>query len=147
MGNWATIILSGVVASILTLVITFFMQKKHDEKAYKMELFKNIIAYRTDISSGAISTGNLQKALNQVFVAYNKCPEVLRTFERLRQDVQFRNGEKDNDKIISDFLALVKAMADEMGINYSFSNDDLFTSPLILGAAPVITITGHAKSN
>ena len=127
-----SILLSGVFSSILTLVVTFILQKRRDAKEYKMQLFKDILAYRTDLLSGVVPTGNLQKALNQIFVAYNRDKEVIQAFENLRKSVPYKKGKEDNDKILSDLIGLIKAMADNLHIDYSFSNDDLFTRPLTL---------------
>ena len=124
--------MSGVFSSILTLVVTFILQKRRDAKEYKMQLFKDILAYRTDLLSGVVPTGNLQKALNQIFVAYNRDKEVIQAFENLRKSVLYKKGKEDNDKILSDLIGLIKAMADNLHIDYSFSNDDLFTRPLTL---------------
>lgn len=127
-----SILLSGVFSSILTLVVTFILQKRRDAKEYKMQLFKDILAYRTDLVGGVVPTGNLQKALNQIFVAYNRDKAVIQAFENLRKSVLYKKGKEDNDKILSDLIGLIKAMADNLHINYSFSNDDLFTRPLTL---------------
>ncbi len=127
-----SILLSGVFSSILTLVVTFILQKRRDAKEYKMQLFKDILAYRTDLLSGVVPTGNLQKALNQIFVAYNRDKAVIQAFENLRKSVLYKKGKEDNDKILSDLIGLIKAMADNLHIDYSFSNDDLFTRPLTL---------------
>ena len=127
-----SILLSGVFSSILTLVVTFILQKRRDAKEYKMQLFKDIVVYRTDLLSGVVPTGNLQKALNQIFVAYNRDKAVIQAFENLRKSVLYKKGKEDNDKILSDLIGLIKAMADNLHIDYRFSNDDLFTRPLTL---------------
>lgn len=130
---WWSIVLSGVVAAIITLIVTYIMQVRRDRKEYKMEIFKNVVAYRTDLTASSSATGNLQIALNQIFVAFNRDKIVIQAFEALRKDVQYKVGPQDNEKIVSDILALIKSMADNLKIDYSFSNDDLFTKPLTLG--------------
>lgn len=128
---WWSIILSGVVAAIITLIVTYIMQKKHDKREYKMQIFKDVVAYRTDLSENSVPTGNLQKALNQLFIAFNRDKKVIQAFENFRKGVQYKSNQQDEKKIISDFIALIKAMADNLKIDYSFSNDDLFTNPLV----------------
>ena len=134
-------LLSGLVAAIVTLVVTSRQQRATDKYNYKMSVFKDAIAYRADVA-GSVSTGNLQKALNQVFVAFNDCPEVIAAFEGFRKTVQYKNGSKiENEKVVNELLDLLKAMARELHINYSFSNDDLFIHPILLGAPqPPISI-------
>lgn len=125
---------SGILATIITLVVTNILQKRKECYNYKMKIFQDAIAYRTDIANGSVSTGNFQKTMNQVFIAYNDCPEVLVDFENFRKLVIYKDNTKlDNDKIIEALLLLLKAMAKEVKINYDFSNDDLFTKPLIMG--------------
>lgn len=129
-----SIILSGVVASIITLVVTYIMQRRHDKREYKMQIFKDVLAYRTDLSVGVVSTGNLQKALNQIFIAFNRDKKVIQAFETFRKSVQYKSYPQDKEKTLSDFIALIKAMADNLKIDYSFSNDDLFTNPIVSGS-------------
>lgn len=129
-----SIILSGVVASIITLIVTYIMQRRHDKREYKMQIFKDVIAYRTDLSVGVVSTGNLHKAINQIFVAFNRDKKVIQAFEIFRKSIQYKSSPQDTEKITSEFIALIKAMADDLKIDYSFSNDDLFTNPIVSGS-------------
>lgn len=124
---WWSIILSGVVASLITLIVTNIMQIRHDRKEYKMQVFKTLVAYRTDLTASSFATGNLQIALNQIFVAFNRDKKVIQAFETLRKDVQYKAGPQDNEKIDSDILALIKSMADNLKIDYSLP---LLPSPL-----------------
>lgn len=105
--------------------------KKHDKREYKMQIFKDVVAYRTDLSENSVPTGNLQRTLNQLFIAFNRDKKVIQAFENFRKGVQYKSNQQDEKKIISDFIALIKAMADNLKIDYSFSNDDLFTNPLV----------------
>lgn len=129
---WWSIILSGVVASLITLIVTYIMQVRRDRKEYKMEIFKNVVAYRTDLTASSSATGNLQIALNQIFVAFNRDKIVIQAFETFRKDIQYKSEQSANEKLDSDFIALIKAMADNLNINYGFANDDLFMRPLSL---------------
>lgn len=129
---WWSILLSGVVASIVTLIVTYIMQVRHDRKEYKMQIFKIVVAYRTDLTTGAATTGNLQIALNQIFVAFNRDKKVIQAFETFRKDVQYKPEQSVDEKLNSDFIALIKAMADNLKIDYGFANDDLFMRPFTL---------------
>lgn len=129
---WWSIILSGVVASLITLIVTNIMQIRHDRKEYKMQVFKTLVAYRTDLTASSFATGKLQIALNQIFVAFNRDKIVIQAFETFRKDIQYKSEQSANEKLDSDFIALIKAMADNLNINYGFANDDLFMRPLSL---------------
>lgn len=131
---------SGLVATCITLLVTHIINKKQEKRNFKIQLFKDIIAYRTDIVPNCIPTGNFQKAVNQVFIAYNDCPEVLKAFEQFRKNVIYKSNTKvENDQIIDNLVMLLKAMAQEIKIDFSFSNDDLFTKPVLVGT-PVVSI-------
>lgn len=131
----AKILGSGVLATIITLVVTECLRRKNAKYEYKMAVFRDVIAYRTDITSGTCSTGKFMHAMNQVFIAYNDCPKVIAAFEEFRRTVMYKvNPAVENEKVISLLIVLFKEMAKELKIDYSFSNDDLFTKPLMMGA-------------
>ena len=57
---WWSIILSGVVASLITLIVTNIMQIRHDRKEYKMQVFKTLVAYRTDLTASSFATNSIK---------------------------------------------------------------------------------------
>ena len=79
-----------------------------------------MIAFRGDVTEKGISTGQFIVAANQVFVAFNDSDSVIKAFEKYRQ-----NTTADN------LVTLFKEMAKDLGITYSFANDDLFSMPLV----------------
>lgn len=124
---------SGLFASLITVLITRYFENKKSLLEYKKGVFRDLIAFRGDLVDSVDSTGNFQVAINQVFVAYNDSPKVLEAFEDFRKynKMGVRTPE-DNQRIISALLTLLKLMAQEVHIDYSFSNDDLFTNPIIV---------------
>lgn len=124
---------SGLFASLITVLITRYFENKKSLLEYKKGVFQDLIAFRGDLVDSVDSTGNFQVAINQVFVAYNDSPKVLEAFEDFRKynKMGVRTPE-DNQRIISALLTLLKLMAQEVHIDYSFSNDDLFTNPIIV---------------
>lgn len=130
-----TSLLSGFIATMVTLVVTNKLQKKRESLEYKRILFQNMIAFRGDLVAGSRPTGNFSVAINQVFIAYNDCPEVLAAFEAFRKLANKKGRTRqENDETISLLITLLKAMAKEINIDYSFCNDDLFTTPVIIAA-------------
>ena len=123
-----SIIFSGITASIITL----YWQRKSEKRRYKMEVFQTLIAHRADLVVGGLNSGKFEEAVNQVFVAYNDCDKVLKAFEEFRSSVIYKD-EKRNHLVVSNLLTLLKEMASELHIKYNFSNDDLFTKPIIIG--------------
>lgn len=124
---------SGLFASLITVLITRYFENKKSLLEYKKRVFQDLIAFRGDLVDSVESTGNFQVAINQVFVAYNDSPKVLEAFENFRKlfMVGVRTPE-ENQHVISKLLTLLKLMAKEIHIDYSFSNDDLFTTPIII---------------
>ena len=119
---------SGLFASLITVLITRYFENKKSLLEYKKKVFQDLIAFRGDLVDSAENTGNFQVAINQVFVAYNDSPKVLEAFDN---KMGARTLE-DNRCVISALLTLLKLMAQEVHIDYSFSNDDLFTNPIII---------------
>lgn len=84
-------LLSGILATVVTLVVTHLQQKKSQKHEYKLQIFKDVVAYLTDITDNGVSTGNFQKAINQVFIAYNGCTDVINKFEIFRLKLWLTN--------------------------------------------------------
>ena len=124
---------SGLFASLITVLITRHFENKKSLLEYKKRVFQDLIAFRADLVDFAECTGNFQIAINQVFVAYNDSQKVLEAFENFRKcnKMGVRTPE-DNQRVIGALLTLLKLMAKEIHIDYSFSNDDLFTNPIII---------------
>lgn len=123
-------LLSGIFATIITLVWTWRNARKDKRYDYKLFVFKDLMAYRNDITEESSSSGVFESAINQVFVAYNDCPDVLEKFEVFRKTVSYNKNKENGEIVIADLLQLLKSMAKELKIDYSFSNDDLFSSPI-----------------
>ena len=113
-------LLSGLIGSIITTYINNRREKEREKIAYKKHIFQSMIAFRGDITENGLSTGQFIISANQVFVAFNDNVNVIRAFEKYRQSTTADN-----------LVTLFKEMAKDLGINYSFANDDLFSSPLV----------------
>lgn len=132
LGNIISAIISAILSGSLVAILNWRWQKNNDKKRYKMQIFQELIAYRSDIIDGNESSGHFQCAMNQVFIAYNDSTPVLDAFESFRKVVIYKSDNTDSSKIIDALLKLLKAMANDLHINYNFSNDDLFTKPIII---------------
>lgn len=125
---WFTIICSlasGLVGSLITMGRTLYFQRKKEKRDYKMEVFRSLIGSRNDLILGHALTGDFEKALNQVFIAFCGCKEVIAAFEDFRDAVMTSSTE-----ITNKLVTLLKAMAKDLHIEYQHANDDLFTKPL-----------------
>lgn len=123
MNLWITIIaslLSGLIGSLITMAVNNWKERERDKIAYKRCIFQSLIAFRGDVTDNYPSTGNFVVNLNQVFIAFNDCEKVIIAFEQYRKEMSPNN-----------LITLLKEMANDIGINYKFANDDLFMSPLL----------------
>ncbi len=123
MNLWITIItalLSGLAGSLITMAVNNKKEKEREITAYKRQVFQSMIAFRGDVTENGISTGNFILAVNQVFIAFNDNKKVIHAFEKYRQD-----------KTVDSLVTLFKEMANDLGIDYSFANDNLFSEPLV----------------
>lgn len=132
LGNIILAIISAILSGSLVAILNWRWQKNNDKKRYKMQIFQELIAYRSDITEGNKPSGHFQSAINQVFIAYNDSAPVLDAFELFRTAVNYKLDNTDDSKIIDALLKLLKAMANDLDIDYSFSNDDLFTKPILI---------------
>ena len=45
-------LISGLLATVVTLIVTDIQKKRHEKRNYQLQLFKDLIAYRGDIAGG-----------------------------------------------------------------------------------------------
>lgn len=137
-------VFSGMAATILNLIYNFLRDKKEREnrldkekRDYKMKIFSEIIGYRGQMGLNPSYGKNLEVAMNQVFIAFQDSPDVLKSFMEFKGNLHLPNNPESqkyrNDKVISSLVSLFKTMCDDLEIQYTFANDDLFNEPLSVG--------------
>ena len=132
---WFTILCSlgsGLAGSLITMGVTLYFQHKKDKRDYKMQVFRSLIGARNDLIQGHGSTGEFERAINEIFIAFCGCKPVIQAFEEFRKSL----GNKDANRT-SLLVTMLKAMANDLHIEYQYANDDLFTKPLQIGADAV----------
>ena len=128
---WFTIIcslVSGLVGSLITMGITLYFQRKKDKRDYKMQVFRSLIGSRNDLIQGHGSTGEFERATNEIFIAFCGCKPVIQAFEEFRKCIGMPNAN-----LTGNLVTMLKAMAEDLHIEYQYANDDLFTKPLQIG--------------
>ena len=121
------------ISMYYTKKLTIEMHLKEIEeyqRRYKLRIFSQLMANRGDITQQKYNSRLFQEALNQVFIAYNGCTDVINTFERFRKLVMSEN--RDQKKIEVALLNLLKSMAKELDISYKFTNNDLFLRTILI---------------
>ena len=117
-------IISGVLATIITLVIN----AKAEKKRRKQQLVDDIFGYKYQMT-GSISNSldincqGLTRALNRVTIVFHDDSDVLQALDNLWAAVK-----GDNTKITDDVLiTLLKTMCKSAGIKCNDWNDSRFT--------------------
>ena len=116
-------IISGVLATIITLVINARAEKKRR----KQQLVDDIFGYKYQMTGSAsnpldINCQGLTRALNRVTIVFHDDSDVLQALDNLWMVVK-----GDNTKITDDVLiTLLKTMCKSAGIKCSDWNDSRF---------------------
>ena len=116
-------IISGVLATIITLVINAKAEKKR-----RKQLVDDIFGYKYQMTGSTlnaldINCQGLTRALNRVIIVFHDDPEVMKALDNLWLAI---NGE--NTKITDDLLiTLLRAMSKSAGIKCNDWNDSRFT--------------------
>lgn len=137
-------IFSGVIAALINLIYNFFRDRREkksridkEKRDYKMQVLSRVIGYRGQISSNLSHGKELEVAMNQIFIAFQDSPDVLEKFISFKDNLHIPNDEKSqnyrNEKVVGSLILLFKAMCNDLGIKYTFGNDDLFSEPLSVG--------------
>lgn len=117
-------IISGVLATIITLVIN----AKAEKKRRKQQLVDDIFGYKYQMTGSTlnaldINCQGLTRALNRVIIVFHDDPEVMKALDNLWLAI---NGE--NTKITDDLLiTLLRTMSKSAGIKCNDWNDSRFT--------------------
>lgn len=117
-------IISGVLATIITLVIN----AKAEKKRRKQQLVDDIFGYKYQMTGSTsnpldINCQGLTRALNRVTIVFHDDSDVLKALDNLWAAVK-----SDNTKITDDVLiTLLKTMCKSAGIKCNDWNDSRFT--------------------
>ena len=117
-------IISGVLATIITLVIN----AKTEKKRRKQQLVDDIFGYKyqmTDSTSNVldINCQGLTRALNRVTIVFHDDSDVLQALDNLWAAIKGNNTKITDDVLIT----LLKTMCKSAGIKCNDWNDSRFT--------------------
>ena len=117
-------IISGVLATIITLVIN----AKAEKKRRKQQLVDDIFGYKyqmTDSTSNVfdINCQGLTRALNRVTIVFHDDSDVLQALDNLWAAIKGNNTKITDDVLIT----LLKTMCKSAGIKCNDWNDSRFT--------------------
>ncbi len=117
-------IISGVLATIITLIIN----AKTEKKRRKQQLVDDIFGYKyqmTDSTSNVfdINCQGLTRALNRVTIVFHDDSDVLQALDNLWAAIKGNNTKITDDVLIT----LLKTMCKSAGIKCNDWNDSRFT--------------------
>lgn len=130
---WITILVSlasGLIATIVTLIVQFCLDKKKTKK----DLFLNLVALR----DCTFKNTSFQNSINRVQIVFYKDKDVISKYKIFIKSIN-DNVYSPNQKIITDeFIAMLESMADVVGyknfdwqsIKERFTTDDLFNGDI-----------------
>ena len=121
--NWTHIVVAVLTAAIIT-VATHWATKRRERLGAKRAVLQRLCRDRAHIL-GLVRGGATERydALNEVPIAYADAPAVLVAFRQLHE--QRRQPERLQDNLVT----LIKAMAENAGVDLSPFNDSFILEP------------------
>ncbi|WP_143075614.1 DUF6680 family protein [Desulfomicrobium apsheronum] len=107
-------LISGMVAVIVSTVFYVFHELRKD----KLETLRRFVGNRYDIRGDEFS-----RALNEVFVVFEKSPKVIAALSEYHKKIITRQNSED------ELIKLFKAMCNDVNLGYSDFNDSFFLPP------------------
>ena len=121
-----TAIVSGILGSIITLVVNEHRQKLHRRQA----LVDDIFGYRYQLSSSNrldLDGIGLRKALNRIVVIFNDKEDVLKACDNLYDILAIKDEQDKKQKADDALITLLKEMCKVSKIKCENWNDSRFT--------------------
>lgn len=121
-------IIAALISGIISVIISTLSYKRYEKRKRKLDLLKNIIAYRYVLTNNKTSDEEKKEffsSLNAVFVIFNDNPKVIVSLTKYHEEITQVNKNKDN------LISLIKAMCQAVNIDNSVVNDSFFEIPFI----------------
>ncbi|MGA7675268.1 MAG: DUF6680 family protein [Rhizomicrobium sp.] len=112
-----SIIASGAVGVVIALIVQLWWESRTTLRQMKLDCLRRIAGNR----SGP-PTKEFAAALNEVFVTFNKSPDVV---EKMKTFLRAANTRTTTDDHL---LEVIKSMMDDLGLKYkNISDSDMLT--------------------
>lgn len=115
-------IITVLVSSLMATIVTLIVNGRREKHKIKVELLTKIIGKMNQLTPRYTGEKNIPEYLNQVYIVYNDCDEVLRAIDALKNNIN--NGHMDEY-----FIKLIKAMCDDTHMEYKGLNDSFISTP------------------
>jgi len=118
-------LLSGLLGALMAAFLTGWLNRRERNLALKRDVLRRFLGYRFRLTAGS----DLQQvdepfvALNEAVVVFSDCPDVIRSLERMLNEIDQDNRFSDN------IITLIKAMAKACRVSTTELNDSYFQRP------------------
>lgn len=106
------VLLSGFVGSIVTLVISFFYNKKKEDWNRKYQILYKLVAFR-----GELGSNEFKSSFNSIDVVYYNSPKVLAAKKEFYEYVISPKSEEIVDQSNEKLINILMSMFDDLKIN------------------------------
>jgi hypothetical protein len=112
-------LLSGLFAALLSVLINIWHQRRSESRRTKLQVLGQLVGNRHDIRGQAFT-----EALNQVFVVYYDCKDVLGALKAFHEVII--SAQKTHDLANQKLLDLFKAICRDLDIDTEPLTDNFF---------------------
>jgi len=124
----ATVLLSGTAGAIAAVLINWWLNRRERDLSLKRDVMRRVIGYRFCFTVAAMN-GEPFVALNEASIVFSRCPEVVRSLNRLHRELSQKDRFEDN------LVTLIKAMAKACQLPIGELNDYFLMHPFTPGPA------------
>jgi len=111
-------IFSSLISGVFGVIISTAFYVLHERRKDKIETLRKFFGNRYDLLGDEFS-----RALNEVFVVFEKSPKVIAALSEYHKKVIIRQNSED------ELIKLFKAMCNDVKLGYSDFNDSFFLHP------------------
>lgn len=123
-------IFSSIISGILGVLISTWYYRRYEKRKRKLEVLRKILGgrfYLTKPSTNFEESEYFFTALNEVFIIFNDSDEVVNALSKMLEQIN------DNRRMLDNLLSLIKAMCNDLDIDYTQVNDSFFERPFTPG--------------
>ena len=124
----AWVIMSSLLSGLIGVGVSTYFYVRYEIRKSKLETLRRFAGNRYDITSH-----EFRRALNEIFIIFNKSRQVMITLSEFHEKTTQRYDPEES------YIKLFKAMCDDVRLPYNEFNDSFFLKPF--------NIVSTSKSN
>jgi len=128
-------IAASLTSGVVGVAISTFFYIRHERRKDKLDTLRRFSGNRFDLVGDEFS-----RALNEVFVVFEKSRKVMHALSAYHQQVTAQQSSED------ELIYLFKVMCDDAGLSYREFNDSFFLRPFNTRPASAITNYSSGRS-